>query len=263
MSNPATPEFNPLSKLVSLIALLASGLYFTGWIYRWTYFSFFHLQITTLNFSVESFYLASFQALFGTILTFLRTFIILMVTILAILISLKLLQITQRELSRFFQRFSLNLSSNHLGSLNFLASLLDELIIIAWFLITLFVLAQWQGETDAFKDAVNETSTLPIITAIMSENSPLGRKLDNPLLNTSQFRIIGDQTLYENLLGKELTNTAIPQKRVWRLLIDQENYLYIFPALPEKNRQLSVPLIALYKRDNATQSLILTSLTSE
>ncbi|MFM7713442.1 MAG: hypothetical protein ACKO7A_12230 [Microcystis sp.] len=36
-------EFNPLGKLISVLVLLAAALYFTGWIYRWTYFSFFQL----------------------------------------------------------------------------------------------------------------------------------------------------------------------------------------------------------------------------
>lgn len=258
MSDSPNVEFNPLSKLVSLIALLAAGLYFTGWIYRWAYFSFFHIQITSLNLPVESFYLAAFQALVGSPLTILRTFIIFAVTLIAILLSLKALQFIQINLSNIIHRFLVNLSTNHLSSLKFLASLLDELIIIAWLLFALFVLAQWQGEQDAFTDAVNETSKLPVITAIMSESSPLGRKLDNPLLNSSKFRIIGDENLYKRLLGKELTNVDNPdKKRVWRLLIEQESYLYIFPALPEKNKQLSVPVVTLYKRDNATQIVIL------
>lgn len=258
MSDSPNVEFNPLSKLVSLIALLAAGLYFTGWIYRWAYFGFFHIQITSLNLPVESFYLAAFQALVGSPLTIFRTVIILTVTLIAILLSLKALQFIQIKLRDIIHKLSLNLSANHLSSLKFLASLLDELIIIAWLLFALFFLAQWQGEQDAFTDAVNETSKLPIITAIMSESSPLGRKLDNPLSNSSNFRIIGDKNLYQQLLGKELTNVDdTDQKRVWRLLIEGESYLYIFPALPDKNKQLNFPVINLYKRDNATQILIL------
>ena len=258
MSDSPNVEFNPLSKLVSLIALLAAGLYFTGWIYRWTYFGFFHIQITSLNLPVESFYLAAFQALVGSPLTIIRTLIIFSLTLIAILVSLKVLQVIENKFENIIQTFTLNLSTNHLISLKFLASLIDELIIIAWLLFALFFLAQWQGDKDAFTDAVNETSNLPVITAIMSETSPLGRKLDNPLSNYSKFRIIGDKNLYTRLLGKELTNIDDPdKKRVWRLLIERENYLYIFPALPEKNKQLSVPIVTLYKRDNATQIVIL------
>ena len=258
MSDSPNVEFNPLSKLVSLIALLAAGLYFTGWIYRWVYFGFFHIQITSLNLPVESFYLAAFQALVGSPLTILRTLIIFTVTLIVILLSLKSLQFLQIKFRNIIERFPLNLSTNHLVSLKFLASLLDELIIISWLLFALFFLAQWQGQQDAFTDAVNETSKLPVITAIMSESSPLGRKLDNPLLNSSNFRIIGDKSLYKRLLGKELTNVDDPdKKRIWRLLIEGESYLYIFPALPEKNKQLNFPVITLYKRDNATQILIL------
>jgi len=66
MAEPqTTTEYNPLGKLLGVLALLAAGLYFTGWTYRWTYFSFFQLEVTTLNLPGESFYLAAFQTFFG------------------------------------------------------------------------------------------------------------------------------------------------------------------------------------------------------
>lgn len=251
------PEFNPLSKLVSLIALVAAGLYFTGWIYRWAYFGFFHLQVTSLNLPVESFYLAAFQALFGSPLTVIRTILGFILIIILILGSLKLLQTIQTKLSLFSAQFSFNLSPQHLSSLNFLLSLIDELIIITWLLILLFNLAQWQGDKDALTDAVNETSTLPIITAIMPDNFPLGRNLDNPLINSSKFRVIGEQNIYENLRGRELNNLDNPQeKRVWRLLLNRDGYLYIFPALPKKKHNLDFPVVTLYERDNGIQLVI-------
>jgi len=47
MAEPqTTTEYNPLGKLLGVLALLAAGLYFTGWTYRWTYFSFFQLEVT-------------------------------------------------------------------------------------------------------------------------------------------------------------------------------------------------------------------------
>ncbi|MFM7712711.1 MAG: hypothetical protein ACKO7A_08280, partial [Microcystis sp.] len=78
MAEPqTTPEYNPLGKLLGVLALLAAGLYFTGWTYRWTYFSFFQLEVTTLNLPGESFYLAAFQTFFGEPLAFLRTILVL------------------------------------------------------------------------------------------------------------------------------------------------------------------------------------------
>ncbi|MDJ0580467.1 MAG: hypothetical protein QNJ66_10650, partial [Crocosphaera sp.] len=55
-------DINPLGKLASLIALLAIALYFTGWVYRWTYFGFFQVEVMTLNLPLESFYLAAIKA---------------------------------------------------------------------------------------------------------------------------------------------------------------------------------------------------------
>ena len=73
---------------------------------------------------------------------------------------------------------------------------------------------------------------LPVVTAVIrEENAALGRNLDNPLVNPSGFRIIGDRGLYERLLGRELTDTSSPdQPLVWRLLIDRDGYFYIFPS---------------------------------
>ena len=72
--------------------------------------------------------------------------------------------------------------------------------------------------------------------------------MDKLLDNPSGFRIIGDRSLYERLLGKELTDISNPeQSRVWRLLIDRDGYFYIFPALPNKDRNLSVPVLLIYE----------------
>ena len=253
------PEINPLAKLLSLVALLAAALYFTGWVYRWSYFGFFKVEVTALNLSVESFYLAAFQALVGNFLIFLRTTIALLITLLLIIFILQIIQKLQRLVIRYLGRIPLNLSNTQLGSLNFLYSLINELVIVLWTLAALFFLAQWQGDRDAFRDAVNETSRLPVITVVIrEENAALGRNLDNPLVNPSGFRIIGDQDLYNRLLGKELTDrTNSEERRVWRLLIDREGYFYIFPALPSKDKNLSILVLIIYESGNGDQLTIL------
>ncbi len=78
-----------------------------------------------------------------------------------------------------------------------------------WTLAALFLLAQWQADRDALRDAVNETSRLPVVTTVIhKEHAALGRNLDDPLVNPSRFRVIGDRGLYERLLGRELTDTS-------------------------------------------------------
>ena len=256
-------ELQPLGKLISLLGLLAVGLYFTGWIYRWAYFGFFQLDVTTLNLPLESFYLAAFRSLFGNPLTILRTIITLSLTVLVIIVTLKIIQILQRFVIRYLERIPLNLTSTQLRSLKFFYSLIDELVIVLWTLAALFFLAQWQANRDAFRDVVNETSRLPLVTTVIrEENAALGRNLDNPFLNPSGFRIIGDRSLYERLLGKELTDISNPEKpRVWRLLIDRDGYFYIFPALPNQDRNLSVPVLIIY--ESSEQMTILSPKASE
>ncbi|MEM9276440.1 MAG: hypothetical protein AAGA80_26345 [Cyanobacteria bacterium P01_F01_bin.143] len=94
------------------------------------------------------------------------------------------------------------------------------------------------------------------------DNAALGSDLDNPLINPSGFRVIGDRNLYNQLLGKELTDTRNQnQSRVWRLLVDRDSYSYIFPALPNKDKNLSVPVLMIQK--NSEQLIILSPKVSE
>ncbi|HEY9752066.1 MAG TPA: hypothetical protein V6C46_03900, partial [Coleofasciculaceae cyanobacterium] len=62
--------------------------------------------------------------------------------------------------------------------------------------------------------------------------------------------------LYNRLLGQELTNTEDPAKpRVWRLLLHQGGVLYVFPALPTRDRFYSVPVL-LIKADNSLVTIL-------
>ncbi|MEM8675599.1 MAG: hypothetical protein AAGF83_17255 [Cyanobacteria bacterium P01_G01_bin.67] len=252
-------EINPLAKLLSLLALLAAALYFTGWIYRWAYFGFFQVEVTSLNLPLESFYFAAFRSLLGHPLIILRTIITIGITLLVIIITLQIIQKLQGWLVRYRSNISLNLTPAQQDLLKFCYSLIDELVIVLWTLAALFFLAQWQADRDAFRDAVKETSRLPVVTAIIrEENAALGRNLDNPLVNPSGFRIIGDRSLYETLLGKELTDISNQeQPRVWRLLSDREGYFYIFPALSKSDRKQSVPVVIVYESGNGDQLTIL------
>ena len=256
-------ELNPLGKLLSLVVLLAAALYFTGWIYRWVYFGFFQVDVTALNLPLESFYLAAFRSLLGHPLIVLRTIISLSLTALVIIVTLQIIQILQRFVIRFLRRIPLNLTPTQLSSLKFFYALIDELVIVLWTLAALFFLAHWQANRDAFRDVVNETSRLPVVTVVIrEENAALGRNLDNPFLNPAGFRIIGDRNLYEGLLGKELTDSSnSEQSRVWRLLIDRDGYFYIFPALPNKDRNRSVPVLIVY--ESSEQLTILSPKASE
>ncbi len=254
-------DLNPLGRLLSLVALLAAALYFTGWIYRWTYFGFFQLEVTTLSLPLESFYLAAFQALLGSPLAVVKTIAVFAVAGLGTLAAVKGVQRLLQKLPfwKALSRGLRRLRPAPTDSLRFLASLVDELIIVLFLLTVLFWLAHWQARADAWRDVVNETSTLPVVTvAIAEKNAALGRQLDDPLVNPTGFRIIGDRALYDRLLGQELTDLENPaQPRVWRLLIDQDGYFCIFPALPVPDKRLSFPVLIVYESTNGDQLTIL------
>lgn len=71
---------------------------------------------------------------------------------------------------------------------------------------------------------------------------------EQPFDKNPRFRVIGDATLYEKLLGSTLSNTENSERsRVWRLLADCNGFFYIFPALPKKDRELSFPVVIIYQ----------------
>lgn len=243
-STAPTQDIKPLSKLLSLLGLLATALYFTGWIYRWAYFKFFQIQLTSFNLSSESFFLAAFQVFFGHPLAIGKAIITIVIAIVIILIMLSLRQWLTTQFNR---KVTLRGKFISLAPLNFLTGLADELIIVLVALATLFWLARWQANADAWQDAVNDTSSLPVVTVVFDEKSAaLGRQLDDPFSNPDGLRLIGDSSLYNRLLGQELTDIEDPnQPRVWRLLLSTDSAMYIFPALPSKNRFLSIPVLVV------------------
>ena len=269
------PTLTPLSRFASLLTLLGAALYYTGWVYRWAYYGFFQIEITTLDLTFTSFYLAAFQVLFGDYRAMIKAICVIFITAIVIIPALKLPDLIQKLIIWFWQFFldwirqqsprwhrNIGLLRNHLPSsqsLKFLAALVDELIIILLILTALFWLARWQADVDVWKDVVNETSSLPVVTVIIPEDgAKLGRRLDNPLagINPSEFRIIGDQGLYKQIRGKELTSLEKPDEpRVWRLLRNEDGYFYIFPALPREDTALRVPVLMI--NESSEQLVIL------
>lgn len=256
MTSSATPgtTISPLGRLLSLLGLLAAALYFTGWIYRWAYFGFFQIQVTSLGLPGESFFLGAFQALCGHPLALLRTVgaVMIMVLVCGLLVTLR-----QRLTRQVARRLSHHRPIPASGVITFLTGLVDELIIVLVILTALFWLARWQGINDAWQDAVNSTSALPVVTLVFADDdAALGRNQDAPFNNPKDLRLLGDPELYNRLLGQELTNTEDPAKpRVWRLLLHQGGVLYVFPALPTRDRFHSVPVL-LIKADNSLVTIL-------
>ena len=238
-----TPPSQPniLGKFASIVTLLGAALYFTGWIYRWAYFSFFQLEVTTLDLPFESFLMVPLQVFLGNFSRLLLTGLTVIFT--AILISLILRILKKQRLIR----------------IDFKNSLIDELVIVSVILIILFWLARFQGNIDARRDA-GAQSMLPAITVVTPEKHlGIGRKLgstDNP----SGFRIIGDAKRYNQLIGRELNDELNDTKnnRIWRLLIDRNGFFYLFRSLPSNvNSQARPTIVILQGSTNGDHIFIL------
>ncbi|MEG4090297.1 hypothetical protein [Microcoleus sp. Pol12B4] len=280
----STPESNILGSFASVFGLLGAALFFTGWIYRWSYFSFFQLEVTTLDLPVESFFMVPLQVFLAGGKSIFKSTIALVITALAIYLSLwlansinktvsvKINGIITRSLSypygrRFrwiyrilksWQQFNVN----RYNSIKLLRSLVDEIIIVGWVLLVLFWSAYHQGIADARRDA-GENSSLPAVALIAKQdNIALGRKLDDPTLRLDPkgFKAIGDADLFTDLSKRDYTDINNPKEpRVWRLLLERGNWIYMFPALTNKQQtdpKARPPVIAIQQSQSGDQLLI-------
>lgn len=272
-------EANILGKFASAVGLLGASLYFTGWIYRWAYFGFFQLEVTTLDLPVESFLLVPLQVLLGNGWAMCKSAIAAILAAILIPLTLWLIESLSNFVSKILNHWRSQLMRRahkrnraklvrqlqHLPRFNrikFRETLVDEIVIVAWVLIILFYLARLQGFADARRDAVNNSSFLPVVTLITPENRlAVGRKLDDVLTLPSLkgYRIIGNKGLFDNLRGLETNDTTDPKKpRVWRLLMERGGWIYLFPALPPNAAKSDrPPVLAIQESEMGEQLMIL------
>ena len=280
MSNPSPQKTEILGTFASILGLFGIFLYFTGWIYRWAYFGWFQIEINRLDLPARSFLFVPIQVFFGNPSASLLTFVAIIVGTILIKLTLWLVQPlptkstlwSVQSVANNPQQFQHKLRQL-LAIPRFFADIIPptlrkDLIVVIWLLIILFWLARHQGTIDARRDAVNETSTLPVITLVLPEKQiALGRKLDDLVLDPSLkgYRIIGDKKLFDDLRGKENNNSeAMCEKdsktkcpRVWRLLLEHNKWTYVFPALSAESKENEgLPVLAI-NQDKEGQLMIL------
>ena len=277
------PEPNILGNFASIVGLLGTALFFTGWIYRWSYFSDFKLNISTLDLSVESFLIVPLQVFFPDGWTTLKSAIALLLTGLAIYHILWLFDIVTTKVyatvnSWIIARLSPSrpvtrtpwldrpmrswnqFKNKKMSSIRLLRSLINQIIIVSLVLLVLFWFASNQGTADARIDA-GEKSTLPAVILISQQkNIALGRKLDKVFEkpDLKDYKFIGDKGLFNDLLDKADTDTL--KHRVWRLLLERGNWIYLFPALTteqQKDPKARPPVIAIQQSQSGDQFLII------
>lgn len=262
---PPEPQTSDKFLLVSVAGVLGAALFFTGWIYRWAYFAYFQLEITTLNFPTESFFIVPIQVFFGTSSAIARTLISLPVFLGAIYLGSWLVQwakqwLSDRALAILGKRWrSLLLKPNLFLAIE---PLLGEILLFLLAIALLFQFAQAQGIADARRDAHNATSTLPAIALLTQADGILGVPLnqpgEDPPLN---YRLFGDRSLVERIYRREDNDTSIPnQPRVWRLLLEQNGWIYLaiaLPGAPERNNRDLRPLVVAIQETASDERVLL------
>jgi hypothetical protein len=263
------PPASPLGTLAGSVGLLAIALVFSGWIYRWRYYTFFQVDPTHLGFSVESTSLAAFSLLFRGPLAVARTLGALVFALAGILLTFQGIRVCRaglapplRRLRRERRRWgpgpSITLSRGQRRELRRIGALLQELVIGLWLVLVLHQLASWQGVADARRDATTETSTLPLVTLAMKEpNAVIGRNLDQPFANPAGVRVFGSRERYEALLGSEL-NPA-DQRTTWRLLADTGHQLLVIPTLPKAQTMSKAPPVVLFNTNDQSPPVVILS----
>jgi hypothetical protein len=250
----------PLGKLAGSIGLLAIALLFTGWIYRWHYFTSFQIEPASLGLPVESTSIAGFSLLFRSPLTILRFIIGLVLAFTGIVVTFRAIRFSGRRLApllgKMVQRMGLGVEQRQ--QLRRLASLGNELVIVLWLLLMLYGLAAYQGVSDARRDAMDETSTLPLITIAMpGEQSVIGGDPDQMLANPSGVRLFGSRERYINLLNDELRSDSV--KHRWRLLSDTGDRLLVIPSLPASQMDGKAPPVLIFPDGGKGDRLVILS----
>ena len=284
-SSEPTKEPNILGTFASVVGLVGAALFFTGWIYRWSYFYFFQLEITTLDLPAQSFFIVPLQVFLADGGTIAKTAIAFLLTGLAIYLSLWIILILNKvifqgvdavlsKILRYTEKTKLwllyrplkslvSFNEKKINSIEFLRSLVDEIIIVGWVLLMLFHLARDQGIADAQRDA-GANSTLPVVTLVIPENRlALGRKLndvfDDPSLKN--YKIIGDRGLFKKLYTTEETDIVTNPKNpiIWRLLLERGGWIYLFKGLPKDAKPDSRPSVLAIQESNLGEQLMIFS----
>ena len=249
-----TDNSSILGKFASVLGLLAAALFFAGWIYRWAYFQFFQLDIITINFPIQSFFMVPIQIFLNNGWSVLLTLTIIIGTAFLIYFTILL----AKKVEAGFHDHVLPHLPGHRAlkeeTIGVIQSFLNELIIVAIILSVLFIVARWRGHTDAIRDAQYDTSTLPIVTLVTPEKSlPLGRLLKDPFEDPSiaGFRFFGDKQQFESIWRREDNLVDDSQPRVWRLLLEYGGWMYIFPSSHLTNKRPAVVAISKGLGDQA------------
>jgi hypothetical protein len=279
-NEPGNEKLPFLGGFASILSLLGITLFFSGWIYRWAYFAYFNLDVNAQSYPAQSFLIVPIQIFVGSVANFFKTLIVLSALPLLIVGTLwllhrlpALLALAIRRLPwiRSLRPLARQASGPQPAVRRFGASLLDELVVVGWVLVLLFWLSQHQGQVDARRDALESSSTLPVVTLVLPQaEGVLGQDLrylddsteaipDPPLANNV---FIGDRVLARQIRDSSLSDPE--SQHVWRLLANETlGWLYLIRTLPDTSEPSERPLVLAIPNAKQGQSLILSPATPE
>ena len=137
-TKPAS-EVKILGSFAGIVGLLGVALYFSGWIYRWSYYSFFNLEVENLNLSSESFLFVPIQIFCNNLISFFTTIIaivsIYFLSKITFFIGSKAEKVFKQRLS--FLKYTKTL--NHGQSLSKI--LIKDLVFVGWCILALFFIS--------------------------------------------------------------------------------------------------------------------------
>ena len=263
------PQF--LGSFASVLSLLGIALFFAGWTYRWAYFAYFSLDINELTFSAQSFVILPFHIFSENLLVTTGSIVALAVLIpltSRLVEHLRMVTINLLHCNKWIQRSYSQfrkVDAKVIGRQHTPTSLIDEAVIAIGILIMVFLLSKQQGLSDARRDAVEQTSLLPVVSLILSQDDGVlaqdlrllednGNAIsDLPLLNHA---LIGDLDLAREIRSTSLSNNN--QQQVWRLLAQEsEGWLYLLRTMPKTATSAERPLVLALPNAKEGQALII------
>ena len=276
MASETSGETRPpfLGGFASILSLLGITLFFSGWIYRWAYFSYFSLDVNAQPYTAQSFLFVPIQIYLGRPSNLLKTLLVVLALPLLISLSVRMLNGLQEWITNlccrlpWIRSLPIRIGLPASGSderQRFIASLLDEAVIVAWVLTALFLLSKHQGLADARRDSVEGRSTLPAVSLVLPQGEGIlaqdlrllednGAPIPDPPL--ANHALIGDLNLARDLRATSLSDGE--RQQVWRLLTQEtEGWLYLIRTLPPTAPAKERPMVLAIPNAKQGQALIL------
>ena len=276
MASETSGETRPpfLGGFASILSLLGITLFFSGWIYRWAYFSYFSLDVNAQPYTAQSCLFVPIQIYLGRPSNLLKTLLVVLALPLLISLSVRMLNGLHEWITNLCCRLPwvrshpIRIGLPASGSderQRFIASLLDEAVIVAWVLTALFLLSKHQGLADARRDSVEGRSTLPAVSLVLPQGEGIlaqdlrllednGAPIPDPPL--ANHALIGDLNLARDLRATSLSDGE--RQQVWRLLTQEtEGWLYLIRTLPPTAPAKERPMVLAIPNAKQGQALIL------